>query len=90
MQFSLAKKQIKLLTKIKIASIYTYSMALPLDLLNDDTSNVYELSVAMARRAYQITMSGEQDEEAESEGLKPVVAAIRQILTQKVQYQLDT
>ncbi len=64
-------------------------MALPLALLNDNTDNAYGLSAAMTRRAYQITMSGEADEEAEDEGLKPVVAAIRQVLTKTVHYQLE-
>ena len=82
-------------------------MTLPLALLNDNTDNVYELSVAMTRRAYQIALSGEADRvdekangadevnekadgvERENESVKPVVTAIRQVLTKTVHYQLE-
>ena len=62
-------------------------MTLPLDLLVDYKGNVYELTVASVRRAYQITMAG--DEELEESGGKVVSTAVRQILTRKVQYRIE-
>lgn len=62
-------------------------MILPLDLLEDYQGNVYELTVAAIRRAYQITMAG--DEELEENGGKVVSTAVRQILSRKVQYRIE-
>ncbi|MFP4378467.1 MAG: DNA-directed RNA polymerase subunit omega [Spirochaetales bacterium] len=62
-------------------------MILPLDLLETYQGNVYELTVAAVRRAYQITMTG--DEELEDNEGKVVSTAIKQILTQKVQYRIE-
>ena len=74
---------------IRVHMCYTDSvMAFELDQLNDNTSNIYELSSAMSRRAYQLALAG--DDDASSEGDKPVVAAIRQLLDKSVQYQIDS
>ena len=62
-------------------------MIIRLDLLINDESNIYELTNASIRRAYQITMTG--DEELEENNGKVVSTAIKQILTKKVQYKLE-
>ena len=62
-------------------------MILPLDLLEEYQGNVYELTVAAVRRAYQITMTG--DEELEENDGKVVSTAVKQILTKKVQYRIE-
>ncbi len=62
-------------------------MILPLNKLTDYDNNIYKLTVASIRRAYQITMTG--DEELDEDNDKVVSTAIRQILTDKVQYQIE-
>lgn len=62
-------------------------MILPLDLLESYEGNTYDLTVAAIRRAYQITVTG--DEELETNQGKVVSTAIKQILTKKVQYRLE-
>ncbi len=62
-------------------------MILPLDKLTSYDDNIYQLTCAAMRRAYQITMAG--DEELEENQGKVVSTAIRQILTKKVQYQIE-
>ena len=62
-------------------------MVLPLDLLIQEDSNIYELTRASIRRAYQISVTG--DEELEQNQGKVVSTAIRQVLTRKVQYQIE-
>ncbi len=62
-------------------------MILPLDLLERYQENVYELTCAAIRRAYQLTVTG--DEELEENEGKVVSTAIKQILTKKVQYRLE-
>ncbi|NCN04553.1 MAG: DNA-directed RNA polymerase subunit omega [Spirochaetales bacterium] len=62
-------------------------MIIPIDLLVASAENVYELTVAAARRAYQITITG--DDELEENSGKIVSIAIKQILTQKVQYRIE-
>ncbi len=62
-------------------------MILPLERLTDYDENIYELTCAAIRRAYQITMTG--DEELEQNEGKVVSTAIRQILTNKVAYRLE-
>ena len=62
-------------------------MILPLDLLEEYQGNMYELTCAAIRRAYQITMTG--DEELEENDGKVVSTAVRQILTKKVQYRIE-
>lgn len=63
------------------------AMILPLDLLIEYKGNIYELTCAAIRRAYQITITG--DEEIQQNMGKVVPTAIRQILTKKVVFQLE-
>ena len=62
-------------------------MILPLDLLISHTDNVYALTCASIRRAVQITLAG--DEEIVDGQDKIVSAALKQVLTKKVEYRLD-
>jgi len=62
-------------------------MILPLNLLEQYRDNIYELTCASIRRAYQITMTG--DEELDENDGKVVSIAIGQILTKKVQYSIE-
>jgi DNA-directed RNA polymerase subunit omega len=62
-------------------------MILPLDPLIGYEKNVYELTCAVIRRAYQITVTG--DEEIEENLGKVVSTAISQILTNKVMFRLE-
>lgn len=62
-------------------------MIVPLEKLVNEDSNIYELTRAAIRRAYQITLTG--DEELEQNDGKVVSTAIKQILTRQVQYQLE-
>ncbi len=62
-------------------------MIIPIDLLENYDENIYEATVASIRRAYQITVTG--DEELEQNEGKVVSTAIRQILTRKVQFQIE-
>jgi DNA-directed RNA polymerase subunit omega len=63
------------------------NMILPLDLLIEYQGNIYELTCAAIRRAYQVTITG--DEELEKNQGKVVPTAIKQILTRKVIFQLE-
>ena len=62
-------------------------MILPLDPLIGYEDNIYELTCASIRRAYQITVTG--DEEIEENNGKVVSTAINQILTNKVTFRLE-
>lgn len=62
-------------------------MIVPLNLLIKYAGNVYTLTSAMIKRAVQIHLAG--DEELEANRGKVVSTAIRQILTEKVRYQLE-
>ena len=62
-------------------------MILPLDSLIGYEDNVYELTCAAIRRAFQMTVTG--DEEVEENLGKVVPTAISQILTQKVTFRLE-
>ncbi|TVR30107.1 MAG: DNA-directed RNA polymerase subunit omega [Spirochaetaceae bacterium] len=62
-------------------------MVLPLDLLIQEDSNIYEVTRAAIRRAFQLSVTG--DEELERNQGKVVSTAIRQVLTRKVQYQIE-
>ncbi len=62
-------------------------MIIPLEKLINEDSNIYEITAASVRRAYQITVTG--DEELDTNQGKVVSTAIKQILTRKVQYQIE-
>lgn len=60
---------------------------IPLDMLITKDSNVYEMTCAVIKRAELLTLSGESDELSEK-GEKVVSAALDQILTKKVEYEI--
>ena len=62
-------------------------MTFPLDLLIEEKGNIYEMTCATCKRALQLCLTGEI-EENDPEG-KIVTRAIRQILTKKVEFQLE-
>ena len=61
---------------------------IPLDRLIQYNDNVYPLTNAMIKRATQIHLAG--DEELEENKGKVVSTAIKQILTEKVRYRLES
>ena len=63
-------------------------MIIPLNKLIKYSDNVYTLTSAMIRRATQIHLAG--DEELEANKGKVVSTAIKQILTEKVRYRLES
>lgn len=63
-------------------------MIIPLDLLIGNDYNVYELTNAAIKRATQIQLAG--DKELEDNRGKVVSTAIRQILTEKVRYRIES
>jgi DNA-directed RNA polymerase subunit omega len=62
-------------------------MIIPLDLLIENQGNMYKLTLAAIKRAVQINIAG--DEELKENKGKVVSTALKQILTKKVEYQLD-
>jgi DNA-directed RNA polymerase subunit omega len=62
-------------------------MTIPLDLLIGSQGNMYEITCAAIRRAYQITVAG--DEELEASQGKVVSLAVRQVLSKKVEYRIE-
>ncbi|MCA1753778.1 MAG: DNA-directed RNA polymerase subunit omega [Spirochaeta sp.] len=62
-------------------------MIIPLRELENHHGNVYETTSAAIRRAFQITVTG--DEELDVNQGKVVSTAIRQVLTKKVQFQIE-
>ena len=63
-------------------------MTIPLDLLISNDSNAYQLTNAAIKRALQINLAG--DDELEANKSKVVSTAIKQILTEKVRYRLES
>ncbi len=63
-------------------------MTIPLDLLLSNDSNAYQLTNAAIKRALQINLAG--DDEIEANKSKVVSTAIKQILTEKVRYRLES
>ena len=63
------------------------AVILPLSLLLGNVDNRYELSAAAIRRAHQLTITGDEDVDA-NRG-KVVSTSIKQILTKKVKYQIE-
>ena len=62
-------------------------MIIPLNLLEGEETNVYEMTCAMIRRAYQLSVTG--DEELDENNGKVVPTAISQVLTKKVEFRLE-
>jgi DNA-directed RNA polymerase subunit omega len=73
--------------EIRRTELEDLSVIIPMDKLINEDSNIYELTAASIRRAYQITVTG--DEELDANQGKVVSTAIKQILTRKVQYQIE-
>ena len=63
-------------------------MTIPLDLLISNNSNAYQLTNAAIKRALQINLAG--DDEIDANKSKVVSTAIKQILTEKVRYRLES
>jgi DNA-directed RNA polymerase subunit omega len=61
---------------------------IPLNKLIKYSDNVYTLTSAMIKRATQIHLAG--DDELEANKGKVVSTAIKQILTEKVRYHLES
>jgi DNA-directed RNA polymerase subunit K/omega len=63
-------------------------MSIPIDILISKDKNAYTMTCAIIKRADQITHTGEDLEIAEK-GEKVVTESIDQVLTGKVDYQLE-
>jgi DNA-directed RNA polymerase subunit K/omega len=63
-------------------------MSIPIDILISKDKNAYTMTCAIIKRADQITSSGE-DFEMTEKGKKVVSESIDQVLTEKVEYQLE-
>ena len=63
-------------------------MSIPIDILISKDKNAYTMTCAIIKRADQITSSGEDIEMAEK-GKKVVSESIDQVLTEKIEYQLE-
>ncbi len=62
-------------------------MIFPLEQLIEFTGNVYEITCAAVRRAYQLSMV--KDPEIEDNDGKVVSLAARQVFTKQVEYQIE-
>ncbi|HHU36565.1 MAG TPA: DNA-directed RNA polymerase subunit omega [Treponema sp.] len=62
-------------------------MIFPLEQLVEYTGNVYEITCASIRRAYQLSMT--RDSSVEENGGKVVSVAARQVFTKVVEYQIE-
>ena len=62
-------------------------MIIPLDLLIENQGNMYQLTCAIIKRAVQINIAG--DEELKENKGKVVSTSIKQVLTKKVDFELD-
>lgn len=62
-------------------------MIFPLEKLVEFTGNVYEITCAAIRRAYQLSMV--HDPEIEENDGKVVSLAAKQVFTKTVEYQLE-
>jgi len=64
-------------------------MIFPLKDLIEYGENMYEVTTAASRRAYQLSTVLEKDEKEDYNG-KMVALAARQVFTQEVQFRLET
>ena len=65
---------------------YTYYMIMPLEQLIEYDGNVYEITVAITRRAYHLAIL--KTPEVERSNGKVVSLATRQVFGKQVQYRL--
>lgn len=66
---------------------YICFMIFPLEKLVEFTGNVYEITCASIRRAYQLSMV--RDPEIEENDGKVVSLAAKQVFTKSVEYQIE-
>jgi len=64
-------------------------MIFPLRNLIEYGENMYEITAAASRRAYQLSTVLEKDEKDDYDG-KMVALAARQVFTQEVQFRLES
>ena len=64
-------------------------MIFPLKELIEYEDNMYEVTTAASRRAYQLSSVMEKDEKDDWDG-KMVALAAREVFTNEVQFRLDT
>jgi len=63
-------------------------MIFPLEELIEYNKNMYEITTASSRRAYQLSSVLEKDEKEDYDG-KMVALAARQVFTEEVQFRLE-
>jgi DNA-directed RNA polymerase subunit omega len=63
-------------------------MIFPLEELIEYNNNMYEITSAASRRAYQLSTMMEKDEKEDYNG-KMVALAARQVFTEEVQFRLE-
>ena len=63
-------------------------MIFPLEELIEYDKNMYEITVAASRRAYQLSMLFDDDLKEDYEG-KMVALAARQLFTEEVEFRLE-
>jgi DNA-directed RNA polymerase subunit omega len=66
---------------------YSIKMIFPIEELVEFTGNVYEITCASIRRAYQLSMV--RDDSIEENDGKVVSLAARQVFTNAVEYQIE-
>jgi DNA-directed RNA polymerase subunit omega len=64
-------------------------MIFPLEELIEYGENMYEITSAASRRAYQLSTMMEKDEKEDYNG-KMVALAARQVFTEEVQFRLES
>jgi len=67
---------------------YTFNMLFPLKELIEYDDNMYEITIAASRRAYQLQTLMDKDEKEYYDG-KIAALAARQVFTQEVQFRLE-
>ncbi|WP_062326710.1 DNA-directed RNA polymerase subunit omega [Treponema endosymbiont of Eucomonympha sp.] len=64
-------------------------MIFPIEELINFTGNIYEITCAATRRAYQISMLRDEDNKDDESTDKAVSIAAKQIFTKEVQYRIE-
>jgi DNA-directed RNA polymerase subunit omega len=67
---------------------YNSRMIFPLKDLIEYDENMYEVTIAASRRAYQLSTLMDKDEKEDYDG-KMVALAARQVFTKEVQFRLE-
>ena len=67
---------------------YNQPMIFPLEELIEYNKNMYEITTASSRRAYQLSSVLEKDEKEDYDG-KMVALAARQVFTEEVLFRLE-